>query len=232
MERPLTRLYEDDRCVFILKPPRILSVAAPGGRARAKGAPVDRRLRAEGLTALPVHRLDYETSGVLILAKDEEARTLLADLFRSRSVEKEYTALLQRRPRAPRGRLAFPILDLGATARISGAGKPALTHYEVVSMHGPCALVRANPVTGRHNQIRLHFAHIHCPLVGERKFALGRRAVVRHKRALLHAHALTLRLPWKDSRLRVEAPLARDFQNVLQKLDSQPPTVGPAPPQR
>ncbi len=232
MERPLTRLFEDDRCLFILKPPRVLSVAAPKGRAQGKGAPVDRRLRSEGLLVFPVHRLDYETSGVLVLAKDEPARDALADLFRKRAVEKEYTALLQRAPRAPRGRLSFPIVDLGASARIGGGGKPAETRYEVLSMHGACALVRAVPVTGRHNQIRLHFAHIGCPLVGERKFARGRDAVVKHKRALLHARALTLQLPWGNALLRVEAPLARDFRNVLEKLGSSPPTVGPERSQR
>ncbi len=232
MQRPLTRLYEDERCLFILKPPRVLSVAAPGGRAQAKGPPVDRRLRSEGLSVFPVHRLDYETSGVLVLAKDEETREILVALFRKRAVEKEYTALLQRRPPAPRGRLTFPILDMGASARIAGSGKPAETRYELLSMHGRCALVRANPITGRHNQIRLHFAHIHCPLVGERKFALGRDAVVRHKRALLHARSLTIPLPWKNSTIRVEAPLSRDFRNVLKKLDTPPPTVGPKPSQR
>ena len=222
MPRPLTVLFEDERLLAVHKPPRMLTVAAPRGEAQEKGSPLIERLRQEGHRVLAVHRIDYETSGVVLFAKDDEMREALMDLFKRREVRKSYLLLVLGRPRPPRGRIDLPIKDLGASAAIAADGSPAITHYETLETVGPCTLLRAHPETGRHNQIRLHFARIGHPLVGERKFAVGRDAVLRHKRVLLHAESLEFRPPHLEREIRIVAPLPEDFLNALGKSREAP----------
>ncbi|MEE9391386.1 MAG: RluA family pseudouridine synthase [Planctomycetota bacterium] len=215
-KRPLSLIYEDDDMLAVDKPARMMSVPAPKG-SKDLGLSVWERLRADRRKAIAVHRLDYETSGVLVFAKNQKAADRLIEAFRSRRVEKTYLCLVQGWPSPPRGKLIFPIKDLGASAVISKAGKPAETFYEVIRRVGRCALVEARIQTGRHNQIRLHFAQVGHAIVGERKFARGRDAIVKHKRALLHALALDFIPPDLPQALRIESPLPPDFELGLKK---------------
>lgn len=218
---PLTILHQDDRLLACAKPPGLLTVPPPKGRRDGKSPTLAERLHREGHgRLLPVHRLDLETSGVVLLARNPEARDALMEKFRRREVEKTYIAIVQGHVRPPQGTLLFPIKDLGATARIAPDGQPAETRYTTRERSGPCAVLDVRPMTGRHNQIRLHFAHIGHPLVGERKYARGRDARVRHKRAALHAATLALTPPWSDVPLALEAPLPVDLENLLARLSS------------
>jgi len=178
------------------------------------------RLARQGLSLLAVHRLDLETSGVVLLARDPEARAALMQLFKEHGVKKSYLAIIQGilEPRA--GVLDFPIQDLGAKACVHQKGRPAITCYRTLEVFrgGQASLVEMQPETGRHNQIRLHCAHVGHPLVGERKYARGRDAAVGHKRAALHAASLELALPWSGQRLKIQAPLPRDLENLLARL--------------
>ncbi len=219
--KPLTILFEDARALVVAKPPGMLTVAPPLSSGRKEETLVD-RLRREGREALAVHRLDEETSGVCLLAKDAGARELLMDLFKAREVAKTYVAVVQGRLRQPEGTLRFPIKDLGARAVVAPDGQPAETRYRVLEEVGGASIVEIDLKTGRHNQARIHFAHIGHPLVGERKYARGKDAQVRHKRAALHASRIRLHLPWEKSERTFEAPLPIDLQNLLARLRTAP----------
>lgn len=214
-DRPITILHKDRRLLFAAKPARMLTTAVPGVD---KGRPLEDRLRDQGHDVRAVHRLDYETTGAVVFARDDETAEELIDLFRRRLVRKTYLALVQGHPRQRTGTHDSPIKDLGASARIDPEGKPAITHYEVLEDVGPCALVRLRPETGRHNQIRLHMAHAGHPLVGERKFARGRDAVAAHRRVLLHAATLGFHPSHLEHALRIRCPLPDDFERVLKEL--------------
>ena len=216
--RPLRVLFEDERMLAVGKPPGLLTVPAPRG-TRARGdATLLERLAAEGRPALAVHRLDRETSGVVLLAKDTETRDALMAAFRGRDVGKTYLAIVQGHPRPEQGVLRFPIRDLGAHAVVDPRGSPAETAYRVIERVGLAALVEVRPRTGRHNQIRLHFAQIGMPLAGERKYARGRDALVRHRRAALHARSLEFAHPWTGAALVIEDELPTDLRNLLDRL--------------
>lgn len=216
--RPLDILHEDERLVAVMKPPGLLTVKPPRGSPRRRESTLLDRLRAQGLVLLPIHRLDAETSGVVLLARDEESRAGMMRAFRAHEVEKTYLAFVQGRPDPGAGVIRAPILDRGARAEISRRGQKAVTRYRVIETFALASLLEVVPETGRHNQIRIHFAHIGHPLVGERKYARGSEALVRHKRAALHAARLTFTPPWSTDPLHIQAPLPVDLQNLSRKL--------------
>ncbi len=228
MARSIEVLHQDRRLLLVAKPARVMTVTAPKGWALTKGKPLVDRLIDEGHQAFAVHRLDYETSGVVLLAKDPEMRDQLMGLFKRQEVKKTYLALVQGRLDRNGGRIDLPIKDLGAGARVDPKGAPAVTRWEKLRDIGPTSLVRVTPETGRHNQIRLHFAAIGHPLVGERKFALGKDDPVGHKRVMLHAQSLKFRPPHLDHDLNVKTEPPLDFEDCLTKAAGIPdrPTRG------
>src|SRR6185503_10314710 len=186
--RPLPILFQDDRIVVVDKPAGVASVPDPG----APGRSVPELLAAEGTAAEPVHRLDREVSGVLLLALDAAAVQPLQDLFRAREVDKIYWGMASGHLEPPAGELSFPILGEGPTARVSARGKPARTRYRTLERHALASELELVLLTGRKNQIRVHLAHAGHPLVGERKYGRGRDAVLpfRSRRVALHAWRL------------------------------------------
>ena len=219
MTRSLVILHQDRRVLFVDKPPKMMAVPAPG--VTDKGRSLEEFVDDEHGPAFAVHRLDYETSGVMTFARDEEMRDALIDLFRRREVRKTYLALVEGHIEKHQGVFDDPIQDLGVSARIAPHGRPAVTHYSVLRHIGGCTLVRVRPETGRHNQIRLHFAHARQPLVGERKYAKGRDAILPHRRVLLHAETLRLSPPHVDHDLNVKAALPADFEEALVRAETE-----------
>lgn len=207
--QPLSFLHRDERCVVVDKPAGLLSVPDP----RAGSSSVPELLAAQGLAATSVHRLDREVSGVLLLALDEQALQALQDLFRARAVEKIYWGMVAGRLEPPTGQLAFPILEEAAGARVSSRGKPARTRYRTLVTYRHASELELSPLTGRKNQIRVHLAHVGHALVGERKYARGRDAVLalRSRRVALHAARLAFETPWSGKKLALEAPLPPDL---------------------
>jgi 23S rRNA pseudouridine1911/1915/1917 synthase len=172
---------------------------------------------------LPVHRLDRDVSGCVVLAKHEAARAALERLFRGRAVTKLYWALVRGRMKPERGAFDEPILDAGATARIDPRGKPATTRWRVLAQHRATSVVEVELVTGRYNQIRLHFAHHDQALVGERKYARGKDDPLRAKRVALHAWKLAFAHPLRGHRVAVEAPLPEDLRALLVAAEAYAP---------
>lgn len=219
MSTPLTILYEDDHLVIVSKPPRLLSVPTPG----ADGPALPEALARQGIHVLPVHRLDREVSGAVLFAKDEDTRERLDALFRERSIQKTYWALAQGRVRPREGAFHFPILEDGAWARVSSRGKQSTTRYKTLAELPETTIVEIELVTGRYNQIRIHFAHAGFPLVGERKYARGKDSPVRvpSRRIALHAWRIVFTHPHSGALLEVEAPLPSDLIDLVEVASTQ-----------
>lgn len=169
-----------------------------------------------------VHRLDKDTSGLILVAKNERSHRWLQDQFRLRSVHKIYLALVDGAPPTPTGRVEAAI-GRDTTQRKQMAvvpekkGRQAVTEYYTVETFDEHTLVEVHPLTGRTHQIRLHLAFIGCPIVGDRVYG-RRKPTLPVKRHFLHAARLTIRLPSENTPRTFEAPLPADLQAVLERL--------------
>lgn len=206
---PIPILFEDEHVLVVAKPSGLLSVETGG----AEGQSLPEALLRQGVRAMPVHRLDREVSGCLLLARTDAARIALEATFRARALTKTYWGLAQGRVHPPQGTFHAPILDEGPVARVSALGKKSQTRYRTLSAWATTTELELELVTGRKNQIRLHLAHAGHPLVGERKYARGKDSPVRiqSRRVALHAWRLVFPHPITRARVEVEAPLPEDL---------------------
>lgn len=201
-------LYEDEWLLVLDKPAGILTIPAPGKEGRSIDEILETYRREKGLDAgfHPCHRLDEETSGVILFAKGKGSQKRLMDAFREREMRKTYLALVN----------GTPPKDNGTMTR-SIEGEAAKTSYRVLEKRDGYSLVEATPHTGRTNQIRIHFKQLGNPLIGETRFAFRRDSVFRAKRTMLHAARLAFRHPWKDEAVDFVSPLPEDMRRFLEK---------------
>jgi RluA family pseudouridine synthase len=216
MSQDVEILHEDEHLLVVSKPSGLLSVPTPG----ADGRTVLDAVRERGYAVSPVHRLDREVSGALLLARDAATRTALEALFRERALRKFYWALVLMGPKRDEGVINFPILEDGAHARVSAMGKPARTLYRVTERGMAANEVEVELVTGRYNQIRLHFAHSGWPLVGDRKYGKFKQDPFRFPRVALHARRLEFTHPITGQPLVVEAPLPPELASLRERVFS------------
>jgi 23S rRNA pseudouridine1911/1915/1917 synthase len=226
---PLKIAFEDDDLIVINKPAGL--VVHPGA-----GQP-DRTLlnallaHAPLLAGVPragiVHRLDKDTTGLLVVAKNVSAQASLVKQLAERSMKRVYLALVQGDPPAsgtidaPVGRDARSRTRMAVTHR----GKVARTSYRVLERFGHAALLECRLETGRTHQIRVHFQHIRHPLVGDTVYRRGTRHLVTFPRQALHAVELSLAHPRTGERMTWQAPLPRDFRRLLDQLRDDPHTA-------
>lgn len=172
-----------------------------------------------------VHRLDKDTSGLIILAKNERAQRDLQEQFQNREIDKSYIALVDGRPATPNGRIDAPIgRDPRERKRMAvvraAKGRAAVSEYRILERFDQHTLLEVNPHTGRTHQIRVHLAFIGCSVVGDRVY--GRRnPSLPIERQFLHAARLGLRLPGETKMRHFEAPLPADLQQVLDNLHTR-----------
>jgi 23S rRNA pseudouridine1911/1915/1917 synthase len=229
---PLQVVYEDEAILVVDKPAGLVVHPAPG---HPSGTLVNAVLahcpdltdsgdRRPGI----VHRLDRDTSGLIVIAKREKVRRALQRQFKERQVHKAYLALLEGHLQPAYGRIEAPIgRDPRHRQRMAvlPGGREAITEYHVLEQFaqpvGPAAgdysLVEAEPKTGRTHQIRVHFASIDHPVVGDEVYG-RRRSRLPINRQFLHARRLGLRHPLDGRRIEFEAPLADDLAAVLDLL--------------
>ena len=234
---PLSVLYQDAHLLVIDKPAGL--VVHPGA-GRAGGTLVNALLRHVGdlsgiggvLRPGIVHRLDRGTSGLLVVAKDDDTHRALVRQFASRSVEKEYLALVHGLPARPRGEVEAPIgRDPVHRRRMSiraPRGRQARTSWAVEETFDGAALLRVRIHTGRTHQIRVHLASIGHPVVGDAVYggtrtpssrrAAAREALRSFPRPALHAGRLAFSHPATGERLAFVAPLPADFASLLEAL--------------
>lgn len=169
-----------------------------------------------------VHRLDKDTSGLILLAKNDRAQRWLQDQFRLRKVDKIYLALVDGHPPTPQGRVEAPVgRDPSHRKQMAvvplARGREAVTEYFTKESFVHHTLVEAHPFTGRTHQIRLHMAFLGCPIVGDRLYG-HKHLTLAIDRQFLHAARLTIVLPGEKKPRTFEAPLPADLEQVLDLL--------------
>jgi RluA family pseudouridine synthase len=174
--------------------------------------------------AAAVNRLDRQTSGVVLLAKHRAAAGKLSALFRAGTVEKMYAAVVHNRPRAGVEVIDAPVgrdTESGVSYRFRVDpvnGKPAVTRIiDVQPLGTDYAVVKLQPLTGRTHQLRLHCAHIGCPIVGDRLYGAGAGASPINRHAL-HCLSLSFEHPFLGSRVDIEAPVPPDMRALVEAL--------------
>lgn len=217
---PLDILYEDEYLLAINKPAGMVVHPAPGNWS---GTFVN-ALLAHTQTSLPgddclrpgiVHRLDKDTSGVLLAAKSAEAHRKLIELFSRREIDKLYLALCHGKIEnqdvsVPIGRHPVHRKEMA----VLPDGKKALTQLQLAAYRDPYSLVIAKPKTGRTHQIRVHLKHLRAPIVGDALY--GEKSG--YSRHLLHAYRLNFSHPITKEPMKIQAPLPADMLEWIQKL--------------
>lgn len=221
-------VHEDDDVIVVDKPAGVAAHPSPGwlgptvvGGLAAAGVRVSTSGAAE--RAGIVHRLDAGTSGLMVVAKSEAAYTALKRAFKERTVEKVYLALAQGHPDPTSGTIDAPI---GRHPRaeyrfaVVADGRPSVTHYDTLEAFRAATLLEVHLETGRTHQIRVHFAHLRHPLVGDTMYGadpvLAERLGV--ARQWLHAARLGFAHPGTGERVEFSSPLPEDLATALELL--------------
>ncbi|MFL6219503.1 MAG: RluA family pseudouridine synthase [Actinomycetes bacterium] len=232
-DRPLAVRYEDDRLLVVAKPAGLVVHPGPGhptgtlvnallGRAQtplsAGGGAADR----PGI----VHRLDKDTSGLLLVAKDDATHLALARELAAHRVERRYLALVQGRLPGETGTVDAPVgrhpRDRKRMAVVATGGRQAVTHWRVLETFPAVQLVEATLETGRTHQVRAHLASLRHPLVGDRTYGADPTLATRLgvPRPFLHAWRLAFTHPTTATRIDLTEPLPPDLQAVLDRLQA------------
>ena len=201
-------VFEDDWLLVVNKPAGLLSVPTPKHEARTLTSILNQDAGDRGLKyqLYPCHRLDRETSGLLIYAKSRGIEAKMIEAFKDRLIGKKYTAFVHGKLSKPQGLINSAI-----------EGRSALTKYRVIQEKSNYSVVEISPVTGRTNQIRIHFKNIQHPLVGEDKFVFRKDFALRFKRICLEAKELNFKHPMTGKKLTISIDLADELEKFLEE---------------
>lgn len=234
--------YEDDDLLVVEKPAGVVSqpgkghqtdsllnglFARFGGRLQSLGPARDWGL---------MHRLDRDTSGLLIVALTPAAHQTLREAFEQRRIRKTYWAIVFGKPPRPGGvmqQLIREVQGVQKRAVIHRAGRPAATSYRVLDSAvldaagredpGMVSLIEARPATGRLHQVRVHLAHLGCPILGDEMYGGTERNMPRVPRLCLHAAELSFVHPTTQQRAQVRSPWPADLKRVLARMGLREP---------
>ena len=188
-------VYEDNWLLVVDKPAGLLTIPTPKKESRTL---------TSILHAHPCHRLDRETSGLIIYAKGKSTQKKMMQEFQYRRVKKKYLAFVQGYLNQNQGQIKNPI-----------EGLTALTKYKVREKKKDFSILEASPLSGRTNQIRIHLKQIGHPILGDTRFAFRRDFKIKAKRLCLHAQSLEFTHPITGKLIRLEAELAQDLKEFL-----------------
>ncbi|MGD2252229.1 MAG: RluA family pseudouridine synthase [Anaerolineales bacterium] len=224
---PLEVIFESEAILVVNKPAGMVVHPSPG---HSRGTLVHAVLahvpdiRGVGGEARPgvVHRLDKDTSGLILLAKNDQSHQYLLRQFKERLVDKIYLALVDGEPPTPSGRVEAPIgRDPKRRKRMAvvppGRGREAVSTYVTMEQFQAHTLLEVRPETGRTHQVRVHMAYLGCPVVGDRVYG-RRKPTIPMKRHFLHAHRLMLSIQDGEAERGFEAPVPAELEQVLEKL--------------
>lgn len=223
---PIAVLYEDDAIIVVNKPKGMVVHPADGNpdgtlvnalMAHCKGS-----LSGIGGEIRPgiVHRLDKDTSGVLVVAKNDEAHALLSNQIKNREMEKTYLALVKGSIPEEEATINMPIARSKKDRKkmdVDKNGKEAITHFKVLERALEYTFLEVKIETGRTHQIRVHLSHIGYPIVGDTVYSNGKNPFGIEGQ-MLHAKSLKFRHPVTEKEMLIEAPLPQYFKNILQEL--------------
>ena len=226
--RELAILYEDDSVVAVNKPAGLLAVPAPGSDAPSALSLLLHDLKSRRQRALIVHRIDRFASGVLLFAKTEADRTALVRQFLAHTPVRQYLAVVRGHLAAKEGTLVHYFRREGMYQRLSkerdSKAARAELSYSVERSMRAATLVRIALLTGLQNQIRVQFAALGHPVIGDRKYSHAEASERRIARVALHAASLRFIHPRSGETVSIECDLPADFRSLVQALS--PPTRG------
>ncbi|MFN7955818.1 MAG: RluA family pseudouridine synthase [bacterium] len=238
VDLPLELVYQDEAIAVVVKPAGLAVHPAPGWTgptlvhvllARLSGLSGVGGVERPGI----VHRLDKDTTGLMVVAKTDHAHEQLRRQFHDRDVEKVYLALVLGRPSAPEGLIDAPIgrhpTDRKRMSSTARRGRPARTRWRRLEDLGPAALLEVRLETGRTHQIRAHLSEAGHPIVGDATYGfearvrgvvdpVARRILARATRPMLHAFRLAFRHPLDQRPLSFEAPWPTDLTELVAEL--------------
>lgn len=216
--RSLRILYEDDHIVVLEKPEGLLSVATATETRATVHAMLKRQFHNRRV--YPVHRLDRETSGVMMFAYNEKARDHLKTQFEEHAVDKTYYAIVEKEMPIAKGTWESYMEEddfyYVRSTNDSVQGKLAITHYQVLKGYRNKTLLRLKPQTGRKNQLRVHCSEAGHPIVGDKKYGANTNPI---KRLCLHAQTISFTHPVSGKRMTFSSPLPEVFAKIFEYGD-------------
>ena len=220
---PIEILFEDDSAVAVNKPPFMPTHPSHGHYDDTLANALCYRMQRDGepFVFRPVNRLDRNTSGVVLVAKNRVSAASLSESLQKGDVGKKYLAILEGIPAEQSGKIETYVrrreesIIYREVCPESPDADLALTEYEVIEVSNGYSLVCASPITGRTHQLRLHFSHVGCPILGDDLYGHESDVIARQA---LHAYSLTFPLPASGKEICVRAPLPDDFKEALLKL--------------
>jgi RluA family pseudouridine synthase len=220
----LTLLHEDDDVIVVIKANGLLTVATAREQENTAQALLNEYLRQKGGRSIHVvHRLDRETSGVMIFAKNFRAREALKEEFAAHDIDRIYIAIIEGKMSPPAGTIESNLLERPSLRMESVKRHPeaklAITHYKTVEVAGPYSMLEVTLETGRKNQIRAHLSEAGHPIVGDQFYG---STVNPLRRLGLHAQLLGFTHPSTGKRLRFAAPLPHAFRSLFPERKGKP----------
>lgn len=204
--------FEDEFILIADKKSGLLVVPTPEKEAHTLTSLINDYLRPKKEEALPCHRLDRDTSGLIIYAKEPQVRQHIMQQFKEQALTKKYIALVQGRVVAPRGLLKGYVKPKGKPQKF------AVTKFKVLRRFKKFSILEVEPKTGRSNQIRIHLCQMgHC-VVGERKYTVAKNWPVKAKRLCLHAYFLQFCHPISGDKVILTRDIPDDFKSFLEDL--------------
>jgi RluA family pseudouridine synthase len=209
--KPYGTIYEDEWLMVIDKPSGMLVIPTPKKETDTLTDILNRDLNARGAgpNAYPCHRLDRETSGLIVYAKGKAVQRLMMDEFKKRLVKKRYIAFVDGTIKHASGVISKVIFN-----RNKKRNETAVTRYRVIRRMRCHTMLEAEPVTGRTNQIRIHMAGIGHPILGERVYAFRRDFNVKFKRLALHAALIEFTHPVTGRKMSFASPLPENLKTL------------------
>ena len=199
-------IYEDNWLLAVNKPSGLLTIPTPKKEQRTLTSILNEDLEQRGLSYRlhPCHRLDRETSGLIIYAKGKSMQRKMMEIFGQKKIKKTYLAFVQGLLSDSEGEIRNPL-----------EGKIAITKYRVMEKRKGFSIVEIMPLTGRTNQIRIHFKQINHPIVGEDRFSFRKDFSLKFKRLCLHAKELEFEHPITKRKIWVNSEMPCDLKNFL-----------------
>jgi len=199
-------IYEDDSILVVNKPSGVLTVPTPANEKHTLTSYLNSLLksREKPEAAFPCHRLDRDTSGLIIYAKSRAIQEKVMQQFKDSLVKKKYIAFIDGIIIRPTGVISFPVEN-----------KRSITKYKLLQKRKDYSIIEAEPATGRTNQIRIHLKMIGHPILGERKYAFGKDFKVKFRRLALHAAKIQFRHPVDQRVLEFTSRLPDDMSRFI-----------------
>ena len=217
-KEPIQIIYEDETLVIVNKRSGMLSVPASSEKTKDLGAILNQQLQRDKMQqkVLPCHRLDKETSGIIVFAKGKNNQQAVMDQFRGRKIKKTYIAFVHGCIKKKEGVIKSNIQGAWPYKRHEPQ-KLAITNFKLITSTDDFSVMRLEPITGRTNQIRIQFKDYGHPLIGERRFAYAKDWPIKFKRVALHSYSIKIYHPLLGGQMGFSAPMPEDMKSFLEK---------------